>query len=244
MKKFDDLIKGLKLSPYGTKQHAEALKKLQKDYLSKYKDQFILCTQGIVTKEKALGSFNGVIEGDHDFLNKHLKDNVFVSDQFYFHNRELCEWNLQHRQVIVNAIVTNKNHDKFIMLKSNDGKITMIGGHVDYNISDYSVLLHDTLRRNMVKETSEEVKNSKIIIDNTPEFPGYLVQCNERGGEFYDLFHIFYIYLIELDDELFEEQAKKMGVNEKNHIPVVMTKKEIISSRSKSSVKLIINHLT
>lgn len=244
MRKFDQLIKGLKLSPYGTKQHTEALKKLQKEFLTKYKNQFILCTKGLVTKEKELGSFNGVIEGDNDFLNNHLKENVFTSNHFYFHNRELCEWNLDHRQIIVNAIVTNKSHDKFIMLKSDVNKVTMIGGHVDYNISDYSVLLHDTLRRNMIKETGEEVKHSKIIIDNLPQFPKYLVQCNERGGEFYDLLHIFYVYLVELDDDLFNEQARKMGRNEKNHNPVVMTKKEIMSSRSKSSVKLIINHLT
>lgn len=198
----------------------------------------------MVTKEKELGAFSGVVENDNAFLDTYLKDNVFTSEQFYFNNRELTEWNLEHRQIIVNAVVTNKNHDKFIMLKSNDGKVSMIGGHVDYSISDYAVSIHDTLRRNMVKETGEEVKYSKIIIDNIPEYPNYLVQCNERGGEFYDLLHIFYIYLVELDDDLFEEQAQKMAKNEKNHNPVVMTKKEIISSRSKSSVKLIINHLT
>lgn len=219
------------------------LRRIQKEFLSKYSGNFIMCTQGKFNKE--VEQLIPVEDGVHqsDFTLDCLAKSNFMVDNFYFADRMLCEWNVEHRQIIVNTLVLNEAHDKAIVLEENNGRVSLIGGHVDFSVKDYNRNIGETLFANMIKETNEEAGNATYITYNMPKLPTHIVSCNSNTSSFYDNMHVFMMYVFELDEETFERQAKILKRNEKYHKPVVMDLDTIIKRTNKDSVRKIVKHV-
>lgn len=237
-----DEIATLNNYPYGTKQHKDILKRIQKDHLKKYSGNFILCTHGkFENVDQSVTTQDGV--HDMTFVEDCLAKPTFANENFYFEDRMLCEWNMQHRQIIVNTLVLNEDNTKAIVLQEDNGRVSLIGGHVDFSSRDYHRTVSETLFANMIKETREEAGNSTYIVANMPDLPTHIVSCNSSSSRFYDNMHVFFMYVFNLDNEIFEKQAKIMKRNEKYHKPAVMDLDTIIKKTNKDSIKKIVSHV-
>ena len=244
-KTVDTELQELQKYPFGTKKHEELLTKIQNKYLSKYENQFILCTRSKFKKDLVVPNFNGVyvLNDDNDIIVQSLKDYPFENKQFYYVDRKDAEWNMQHRQLIVNVFVVNEDSSKAIVLQENNGKISLVGGHVDFHSNDYHNQIDQVLRYNMIKETNEEVGNATYITANTPQQPSFVVSCNDTYASFYDNMHIFFVYLVRLSNADFAKQADIMRRKERKHKPVVANLEEILRKTSKESVRKIARHI-
>lgn len=251
---FSSLVKTLKTTPYGTQSHSAAFDKLHRKYLSKkHFGEFILCSAGRFNTENKTNDFmrqSGIvklsgIEGQPmsvlSTLSKPSTEKSVFDTDFYFLERELAEYNLDHLQVNVNAIITNETMDKFILLRTLDHELKLVGGHVDFDPSDYHISMNDTLLRNMKKEMEEEVKKSSELLELLPNEPTFKYLADANTGVFYDLLHTMYVYLIVCDvDKIFEKI--KSGEPDKHKV-VVMTADEILRyDRKKSMVTDLIKY--
>lgn len=250
---YSELIKSLKNTPYGSPSHAEAYNRLSKKYLKpKYGGQYILCSAGRFNQTNPTNKFmhsagvtplsdiNNSLEGSLALPSDKLS--VFETD-FYFVEREYAEYNLDHLQVNVHAVIANEDMSKFILLKSFDGDLKLVGGHTDYHPEDYHVSIKDTLYRNMSKEIKEEIKNGDVICRHLDDLPAFKYLGHKSSNQFYDLFHAMYIYVIICDvDKVFNKI--KTGEPDKHKV-VLMTANEIKAhNKKKSAVKDMVEYLT
>ncbi len=230
--------------PYGTKEHKATLKRIQKEFNKKYSGNYILCTHGKFNSGcfgQSVPTNDGVFNSD--IIGDVLSSPTFMAEDFYFHDRMYCEHNLEHRQIIVNTLVLNKARTHAIVLQEDAGKVSLIGGHVDFSPKDYHRSLEETLYANMIKETNEESGNATYITAFMPELPTHIVSCNGSKSNFYDNMHVFFMYVFELDDEHFDKQVKIMKRNERGHRPVKMSLEDAYKRTSKNSIKKIIEHV-
>lgn len=191
----DNNLRKLQWTPYGTPEHEALVQKIQKTINSR---DFILCTHGHYHPERS-------IELEKNTNTNRIKVGmpkpfeadtpVFKSDKFYFVRRDKAEYNLNHRQINVGLVVTDKKNRALVLQKEN-GYMSLVGGHTDFCREAYNMTVGEICYYNVTKELSEEVKIKEGEF-TVPAKPSYFIT---EGNEIWDLFHSWFIYHVQVDN--------------------------------------------
>ncbi len=216
-------IKKLQWLPYGTEEHAKAVKTIQKQLT--YKD-FVLCMAGKFEPNRYPENDYNTTTKNHNRIGTTQNafsgnENVFSSQKYYFVHRNKAEYNLQHRQVNVGILITDRS-GRVLILKKSNGFLSIVGGHVDYAKTAYDMTVREICYQNIVKELHEEVKfTGNIEVETEPLF--FITE----GKDMYDFLHCWYVYNVvvdNLDDYKFKSNEKD------KHEVVIMSMKELINA--------------
>lgn len=220
----DALIEALKKVPYGADEHAQIHKALSKHVAKKYPEQYVLAVKNKFVLDElghSLAKYGDVTEFsqiDHNFGKRTFGED----DRFSFVAREEAEYNFGWKQVSVFGFVTDGTN--YLLLRKNGSdEITMIGGHVDYSLDIYRKSQLEILREAMETELKEEVKHGKQL--TVPEEPILLVNTFNK---FNDIFHMAFIYKIEVDD--LSQFAAKTGEPEKHSVITISSKESLLEN--------------
>lgn len=192
-------VKKLQYIPYGTAEHRAYVKKIQRDLF--YKD-YVVCMEGKFSPERNKMADDDInrlkMDVDHiaiDSVFPGKKDTVYSSKNFFFIHRNKAEYNLDYRQVNVGILLVDDN-DKTVVLKKNNGFLSLIGGHTDFNKDSYGKTVEEVMHTNMVKEFKEELKTD-LSPDLIPPEPLFFIT---EGKDMWDFYHCWFIYLVPVDD--------------------------------------------
>lgn len=220
--KLKELIEVIKKYPHTSSKYQVVRKEIAKKIAKKYPDQFVLATpskfdpkgrDGITTLREVT-SFESL-----NLIDRKLT--FFEDDRFMFVPREEAEYNYRWKQINVFGFITDGT--KYALLKKkSDDTITMIGGHVDYSLNAYQTSQLEILRGAMQTELNEEVSHRKRI--PVPEKPIALINTFNK---FHDLFHMAFIYKIEVDEVT---QSFSTGEPEKHDVVIFENKEELVKS--------------
>lgn len=218
------LIEALKKVPFGSEAHSQIHKALSKHVAKKYPEQYVLAVKNkfvLHEIEHSLAKYGDVTpfdQIDHNFGKRTFGED----DNFTFVSREEAEYNFEWKQVSVFGFVTDGTN--YLLLRKNEtNEITMIGGHVDYSLDIYRKPQLEILREAMETELKEEVKHGKQL--TVPEKPIALVNTFNK---FNDIFHMAFIYKIEVDD--LSQFAAKTGEPEKHSVITISSKESLLTN--------------
>lgn len=195
----DQNIKKLQYLPYGTKEHQIQVKKIQKEL--KYKD-FVLCMEGKFSEKRNQMADNNIsrISQQVDFITldsvfPNAVETVYASKNFFFVHRNQAEYNLDYRQVNVGLLIVDENN-KTAVIRKNNGYLSLIGGHTDFNKDSYDMTVEEMTRFNVVKEFKEEIVTN-LDPELIPASPLFFIT---EGADLWDFFHCWFIYLVPVKD--------------------------------------------
>jgi predicted NUDIX family phosphoesterase len=221
-----ELLTELKQYPYGSVKHKEVWKLVSKRTYKQYPDQFVLSTYNkfATLKNEHLAYLSRLdAVTDFDAVDAFSpKKSFFENEKFEFVPREDAEYNFYWKQINVFCFVTD-GANYLLLQKKSGSEITMIGGHVDFDITTYRVSQLEWLRSSIQKELDEEVIHHKKF--SVPERPVALVNTFEN---FNDLFHMALVYKVVVDDldSIFKDL--RTGEPEKHDIIKFSSKEDLL----------------
>lgn len=237
----NELLDLVREYPYGSSHHREITELITTHHNKKYRNQYILCTKGLYEREALFKTSDETNTLYSKVRNELDKISPLEADApFYYVERNQCEHNPQHRQIIVNTIVVDEKYERVIVLQDGKGYVSLIGGHVDFNKHDYHRTITEILNFNMRKELNEEVGESEYIKLALPRTPTYVLSSNGKKGSYYDMTHLIMLYITVLPTKEFDKQIKSMKETEKYNTPVVLELDTVMRKTRKNSVRLAV----
>lgn len=185
----------IKNTPYHTKRHQEALKRIQEFTEDDYDGEHVLC----VKRKSLLKYVNKTRLSREDEINAFLCKHVSVMEEgeISFIPRHIAEYNLNYKQFTA-FILIHDDVNVLTLRKLNNNRVTMIGGHIDYH---YKAMVEDIrylARRTAIKELKEEVRHPKEFTPSYDQLKPILVM--NTASEFDKILHGAIIFEYKVKD--------------------------------------------
>jgi predicted NUDIX family phosphoesterase len=193
----NSLIARLEKYPYTSKPYKELLKAIAKQCEGKYKDQAILCVPRVAATP---GTHNmNPANGKHSDIATLFGMKLAFEEEslLTYRPRNEVEYDMAYQQVIACAYVTDGDRYVFLRKNNKSKQASMIGGHVDFDISAYQKELEFFILDNLLRELVEEVKVEGKWQDHIKTiYPELYINEYEDS---YDQYNIAVVFSIHVD---------------------------------------------
>lgn len=153
----NSLIARLEKYPYNSKPYKELLKAIAKQCEGKYKDQAILCVPRTDIPTGSISLHPGDDKSSYIGSIFDMEPAFDEEKTVTYRPRNEVEYDMGYKQVIACAYVTDGDRYLFLRKKNKSKQVSLVGGHVDFDISAYRSNLSDFIRDNLLRELDEEV---------------------------------------------------------------------------------------
>lgn len=242
--KISELVKEIRKCPYRTEKHIKIRKWIENKYEEirpEYGIEKVICIDGLNTKKDK--RILNLIRERKKFPVEELRGlEIEGSRELCIVKRSRAEFNMDWLQMIVNVMIVDKNRERVLMMEMNRGSRKMVGGHVGYKKGDYPNNLLEVFRENIIKEVEEELGSSEYIkthiVDKIGREPVDLLIPGEEKLDYFDLFHIIALYIVEVEDIDKLYDVVSMNYNESEYeVPSIVSREQLTVKKNKWMLK-------